>query len=335
MNREIIDYAAQVGAGPLLVQGAGGNISWKDGNTLWVKASGAWLAEAKEKDIFLPLDLAKARRLAKDGVDDFSSAMTTKTSLRPSIETAQHALLPQPVVVHVHAVDALAHAVRQNARHALAPKLAGLRWMWAAYAKPGAELAMAVSRGIVGKCAPDFFILGNHGLIVNGPDIGKVDRLLRDVLTRLHLDRRKVKAADKTQLAALEKEWAELGYRLPKDISLHALALDPVCLALAKDRWALYPDHVVFLGANAPLMNAGETPESFLARFTPPPPFVIVPDKGILVSKKSSPAQKAMIVCFADVTRRLDGAEGIVTLTGPQVADLLGWEKEKMRKREP
>ena len=35
-----------IGADPLLIQGPGGNTSFKSGDELWVKASGAWLAEA-------------------------------------------------------------------------------------------------------------------------------------------------------------------------------------------------------------------------------------------------------------------------------------------------
>jgi rhamnose utilization protein RhaD (predicted bifunctional aldolase and dehydrogenase) len=37
---EVKTYCSQIGADPLLVQGAGGNASWKEGDTLWIKASG-------------------------------------------------------------------------------------------------------------------------------------------------------------------------------------------------------------------------------------------------------------------------------------------------------
>ena len=46
------DFCSRIGADPLLVQGAGGNVSWKKGSVLWIKASGTWLAHAK-KTIFL------------------------------------------------------------------------------------------------------------------------------------------------------------------------------------------------------------------------------------------------------------------------------------------
>ena len=46
MCMEVTDYCAHIGADPLLVQGAGGNVSWKEDGTLWIKASGKWLAGA-------------------------------------------------------------------------------------------------------------------------------------------------------------------------------------------------------------------------------------------------------------------------------------------------
>ncbi len=58
IEKQVKAFCAQIGADPLLVQGPGGNVSWKDGDVLWVKASGAWLAHAAGKDeIFIPVDL--------------------------------------------------------------------------------------------------------------------------------------------------------------------------------------------------------------------------------------------------------------------------------------
>ena len=38
------------------VQGAGGNTSVKENGVLWVKASGYWLSDAQNNNIFVPLD---------------------------------------------------------------------------------------------------------------------------------------------------------------------------------------------------------------------------------------------------------------------------------------
>ena len=57
MKKLISNFCQRIGADPLLVQGAGGNVSWKEGDDLWVKASGTWLADAVSQDIFIPVSL--------------------------------------------------------------------------------------------------------------------------------------------------------------------------------------------------------------------------------------------------------------------------------------
>ena len=52
ISTKIKEYCAEIGRNSQLVQGPGGNISWKDGSTLYIKASGKWLANAKKEEIF-------------------------------------------------------------------------------------------------------------------------------------------------------------------------------------------------------------------------------------------------------------------------------------------
>ena len=54
---------------PLLVQGAGGNVSWKEEDTLWVKASGTWLSDASAEDIFLPTVILSSYSGSEGGFD--------------------------------------------------------------------------------------------------------------------------------------------------------------------------------------------------------------------------------------------------------------------------
>lgn len=53
----LLDVSARVSADPLLVQGAGGNTSIKEVGTLWIKASGLWLAHARQRDVMVPVAL--------------------------------------------------------------------------------------------------------------------------------------------------------------------------------------------------------------------------------------------------------------------------------------
>ena len=57
VEKHVKAFCTLIGTDSLLVQGAGGNVSWKDDGILWIKASGTWLAEAESKDIFVPVNL--------------------------------------------------------------------------------------------------------------------------------------------------------------------------------------------------------------------------------------------------------------------------------------
>ncbi|HEY3144787.1 MAG TPA: class II aldolase/adducin family protein, partial [Dongiaceae bacterium] len=94
------EVSARVGRDINLVQGAGGNSSLKLGEVLWVKASGAWLMEAEQRDIFVPVDLPGALRALEQRTEKMPAA-DPAAKLRPSIETSLHALLPHRVVLHV------------------------------------------------------------------------------------------------------------------------------------------------------------------------------------------------------------------------------------------
>jgi rhamnose utilization protein RhaD (predicted bifunctional aldolase and dehydrogenase) len=65
----LLDVSARIGGEPLLVQAATGNTSIKHGGTLWIKASGKWLAHATRDDILIPVNLAETLTLINQNVD--------------------------------------------------------------------------------------------------------------------------------------------------------------------------------------------------------------------------------------------------------------------------
>src|SRR4051812_25683172 len=105
-----LSLTERIGRDPLLVQGAGGNTSLKDGDRLWVKSSGVRLSECRSNNAFTELDLhcVRARLATSDAEPDLSTCRRGVSGGRPSIETSLHALMPQRVVAHLHSVNALA-----------------------------------------------------------------------------------------------------------------------------------------------------------------------------------------------------------------------------------
>jgi rhamnose utilization protein RhaD (predicted bifunctional aldolase and dehydrogenase) len=105
-----------LGAEPALVLFGGGNTSVKSGvdaGVLYVKGSGADLAQVEERD-FTALRLAQVQQLIDAGdltntqLAQAASACVIGNGPRPSIETLLHAVLPHRFVLHSHADSILA-----------------------------------------------------------------------------------------------------------------------------------------------------------------------------------------------------------------------------------
>ena len=79
--------SARLGSDPLQVQGPGGNTSIKDGDVMWIKASGTELANAETQDIFVAVDRNAAKAEAH-GQGDGSCKQTVK--FPPPVQFTPH-----------------------------------------------------------------------------------------------------------------------------------------------------------------------------------------------------------------------------------------------------
>lgn len=324
-------FAARVGADPLLVQGAGGNVSVKQDGVMWIKASGTWLAHALDRPILVPVDIAglTAALAADDPAAEsgvaFVRADLDPHGLRPSIETAVHGMMPQRVVVHVHCVETIAWAVRRDAATALAGPLDGLAWCFVPYIKPGLSLARAMRAA--GAAEASVVVLGNHGLVVAAESVDAAARLLESVVGRL---RRPVRAAPPARIDHLLRLAAGTDYRVPDDAACHSVATDPASLTAATGA-SFYPDHVIFLGPRAVALADGDTVGEARARARRPSvPLLLVPGAGMLLHKDATSGAEVMARCLADVTARLDDVP-LASLSAADEAALLDWDAEKYR----
>jgi rhamnose utilization protein RhaD (predicted bifunctional aldolase and dehydrogenase) len=311
--------SARVGSDPLLVQAAGGNTSLKDDGVMWIKASGTWLKDAMARDIFVPLDHAAIlAALAKndpacESCTSFVRTDLNSTGLRPSIETTVHALMPQRVVVHVHCVNTIAWAIRADGELRLAEKLKGFDWAWIPYARPGLPLAGAIAGRM--RKGVNVLVLGNHGLAVAADSVEDAEALLDKVVAAVT---RPVRAAAKVDRAALERQSAGTPYSPAVMDETHALATDPLALKRGQHK-VFYPDHVVFLGVGVATTFDGN------------PPLVAIPGVGVLIREDAKPAIEPMGRCLADVMRRVEENDPLVSLTDEDVDRLVNWDAEKYR----
>ena len=329
----LIDLSARVGADPLLVQGAGGNTSIKEGGRLWIKASGLWLAHARSRDVMVPVALDPLLAAldrddpACEKAQDFVIHDQNPSGLRPSIETTVHALMPQKIVVHVHCVETIATAVQANGEAIAAEKLRGIPHAFVPYARPGLPLAKAIASRIQDDTS--VLVLGNHGLVVAGDTVEEASAILRLASGLLRVTPRQAPAHDEAALARLA---LDSGYGLPEDAAMHAAATDLESARIGAGG-NLYPDHVIFLGSSLAIAAPGQNAREVEAAFDEPPPVILFPGTGVLVRRDISAGAAAMARCFADVAVRIPDGARLRYLTDAENAELLGWDAEKYRQQ--
>ena len=301
--------SARLGQDPLQVQGPGGNTSIKSDDVMWIKASGTELANATRDDIFVPVDLAKARAEA-NGAGDGSCKDTVidpTCTLRPSIETTFHAALPGKVVAHTHSVATLVHAISPEGRQSAHNKLAGLPFVMVPYAKPGLPL----TRLILEAVQPDtrIVVLQNHGLVVTGNTVEDVSETLAEVEARLAMPNLHGAQCTASETAPKGYHWATESW-----IAQNPTVMQTVLVG------SYYPDHVVFLGAALPNEDTSNSD-----------PAVLFKGQGIALRDKATSSQKAMLRCLSDVLSRVPNTWQLDTIGIEAEAELLNWDAEKYR----
>lgn len=325
---DLVRMSSLLGKEPSLVQGAGGNTSFKDGNVLWIKASGTWLSQAETGNIFVPLDYVEVtRRIASDDPEPVKGTVLSEEvagGLRPSVETTLHALLPHRYVAHVHSVNTLAWAVMEGGRHHLESLLNGLHSTWVDYVRPGLPLTRTV-RASLDEAPVDILVMANHGLVVGGETVEQVFARLNDVEERLH---RPVRKAPPPDIQRLEDLAAGTAYRLPQHEAAHSLGTDEDMISQVS-HGTLYPDHLVFLGSGVHVLNEERIPDVGAES----PMMLIVPGAGVLVHERISQGGEEMVHCLAMVGQRLSPVDTLRYLTDEEEAELLGWDAEKYRKQ--
>jgi len=290
-----------------LVQGAGGNTSFKESGQLHVKASGKRLADALAQDIFVAVPL----RAARSG----EAQADATTGLRPSIETILHATMPHAVVAHLHMVEAIAMGARTDAKAVLAERLAGLVWTYVDYAKPGRQLAEAIGQ-VLDNGVVDVVVMANHGLLVGGPTCEDVERLVSEVQRRLSVEPR----APEIDRAALDRVAEQHDLEVARLDAAHWAALDATNFKYARSG-TLYPDHVVFLGRSVRTLD--DDRESSL---------ILVPGVGALMLPGQGEDAHEMAACLGMVVSRIPPGVTLNVLGTADEDQIINWDAEKYRR---
>lgn len=334
------------------VRGGGGNTSFKDAGTLWIKPSGTTLAGLKP-ETFVAMDRARLGRLYQLAVPSDSTArealvkavMTEAVrpgqNARPSVEAPLHDVLKGAYVVHTHPalVGGLVCSVRgEETCRRLFPDA-----LWLPFVDPGYTLCMEAHRGIEdyrGRFGrdPDLLMLGNHGVFVSGETAEHVratyDRVMAALRSSYQVAGVSLTLATQPagSAASIRATEAHLREWMGKDAAeiVHSAPF-------AAAEGPLSPDHIVYSKSFAWYGKPSKAGfEAFVARHGYAPRVVMTPDAAFGVGASLRQAQLALE--FAQdgaLVRQLTEAFGGVQYLSDKAREFIeNWEVESYRAKQ-
>ena len=335
IDKEFLKFCEKLGKDSTFVQGAGGNISIKDGEYLYIKGSGKWISNATNENIFAILPLQQSRdKLIETGMEH-SFSNDSLNNLRPSIETSFHLLIDSKMIIHLHETFSLSILVLKEYKSLLKSILPNsFSYAFIDYVKPGSDLAKAINKELNGKNKCDILFLQNHGIIICGERIEEIDN-------KINLLRTSIKDFLNKNFKSSKSSPNTSKSQPPKSIKIrskayHLISQENPCMICNNDffmkhlelHWAYSPDHVVFLGESASIFNCIEDAKNEINDNH----LIFIKNVGIYYSGKNPLGVIDQLECFKKVFLNiLEGNHEVNTLEKAEIYSLLNWEQERFR----
>ena len=343
-KKELVALCRRYGT-PKYVNGGGGNISWKNENTLWIKASGTYLSQAGKdtlvavkreplQDLYrLPAPENSNQREAWAIQIIQSAVAESESGKRPSVETPLHDLLSAAFVVHTHPplVNGMTCARdAESACRTLFPEA-----MWMPYVDPGVTLSLQAKQqideyvGIHGR-EPSIIFMQNHGLVVTADELSEIDRIHQQVFEVLKNSYRRAGVDTSRPVFQFEQATRHSPGLIDQDVQA-AVILE--CNGISPAPGPLTPDHIVYSGVEPLQLIDEESVRRYREKIGTEPQLII--DEGSLYALGSTYSQ-AVVACelAADgehVLRLTDAFGGVNYMTEEQWRFVVGWEAESYR----
>lgn len=375
MNREIkdlIEISKFYGADKNFVIAGGGNTSFKDEATIWVKASGQPLAALTEEGLIAlsreKLHLISEKTYSEDPVereeqvksDLFNSILDPSQNKRPSVETSLHEIIRYRFVVHLHPTLVNGVLCSRNAKN-LTLQLFGERVLFVPYTDPGYTLFKKLESDIFdyrnkfGK-DPEIIFLENHGVFVGAETIKEIKNIYSEIISTI--EKRVPQVSDIEQLSynqLMHKVLPVIRMMLSEDKLKIIRYRHNTLIAkyytnqqeFHKISLPLIPDIIVYCKTRYLYIEQSSTAEKILDSFRNQlprfqneyghlPKVVIIKDMGIFAVDDNYAAAESVLDVFEDLIRISHYAlqcGGIKFLTPDQVSFIDQWEVENYRRK--
>ena len=277
----LAEISRYYGKNPEYILAGGGNTSFKDEDTLYVKGSGLSLADA-DADSFVRMDrkaLASiwVKQYPKgDGeresavlADMMAARKPGDENKRPSVEALLHGILPFNFVVHLHPALVNGLTCSQYGEAAM-KEIFGAKAIWIPSINPGYVLSKAVKTAMEDYCAvynkpPAIIFLQNHGVFVGDDNVDGAKNIYSEIMDKIgeRIKRQpdfsgENRRVSTPQVSVISVMLAEIAGASAFMQSSEVAAAVKDNISFASVSSAFTPDHIVYSGSD-PLFIETET----------------------------------------------------------------------------
>jgi len=370
--KDLIEISKYYGTNKDYVIAGGGNTSFKDDETIWIKASGHSLADMTEEGLVSlsreKLHVISTNEYAEDPsqreeqvkADMFRSILDPAKNLRPSVETSLHEIIQYKYVVHLHPTLINGLLCSRNAR-SLTNKLFSDSVLFVPYTDPGYILFKKLESEITGYRQkhmrdPQIIFLENHGVFVGADTTEEVKNIFNEIIrkiqeqitplpeiTQLPYNPMLHKALPAIRLLLSGEKPGVIRFRNNSLIAMFyqnqnefhkiSLPLTPDIIVYCKTRY-LYIEHST--SAEKIIDSFKYQLPHFISEYGYAPKVLVIKDMGIFAISESYSSSEACLDVYEDLIRISYYASqcgGIKFLTPEQVAFIDQWEVENYRRK--
>jgi rhamnose utilization protein RhaD (predicted bifunctional aldolase and dehydrogenase)/NAD(P)-dependent dehydrogenase (short-subunit alcohol dehydrogenase family) len=199
--KELIEISRYYGSNKDFVIAGGGNTSFKDDQTIWIKSSGQALANMTEEGL-VALSRQKLQKISSADyseeamareeqvkTDLFNSMIEPGDGRRPSVETSLHELINYKFIVHLHPTLVNGILCSRNAKN-LTAKLFGESVLFVPYTDPGYTLFKKLESEIISyrekfSHDPKIIFLENHGSFVGADSTEEIKEIYSSIIQKI------------------------------------------------------------------------------------------------------------------------------------------------------
>jgi len=364
MLEKLVEMSNRYGSNPEFVLAGGGNTSFKDEETLYVKGSGKALADVTADD-FVSMDRSKlSAMLRKDypkdddsreaaALNDMMAAkLPGNEDKRPSVEAPLHNLFQYKYVLHVHPALINGLTCGKNGE-AEARRLIGDELVWVPLSRPGYALSVFCYEKMkeytdhTGK-NPRLVLLQNHGIFAAGDTVEDVDKMMLRVMSALeaHISSKPDMEPINYDKSQVEKLRSQIEGLYSQAVSVDFVVNKQILKYIASQKdfeplsSSFTPDHIVYCKAKFMYIERiGEMSqmfELFVRDNGYLPKVICIKNVGAFIigsNEKEMVNARELFLDAVKVAAYSENFGGFLHMTDDLVHFILNWEAEAYRQK--